>query len=458
MKPEFTSPGRSERRTGILLLVTGLVVNKWLLGFLFAPDGSLDGERRIAAIAFFQVFCILSGLSLRLSKLRSLVREYFSTLPGAAAFIGLVSLTMVASGWGIHEYRSAHTHTVDMDHSAHGPTPEQRRWAEEFVRRCREAARRNGWFDFEKATADGFKLTWEDRAHYYNAAFLFDDQTLDPDRPEFLMYFDTARGKLLVGYMFFTRSIEERGPQPGGSLTAWHYHPWDGDARCAINGLLPVSKPDRNGECARGIRVTRSPEMMHVWFVDHPLGPYAHAMVFPSAETVLDLTLIHPMVVHFTIALFIVAIFLDVLGKATGSDKYHFAALINLVLAGVFAVAAVAAGMAAEVRLLLTHEAHQILDIHKLLGFSTLACILLLLGWRLKLRGGFPARGAAILYLALGLFGTGLTAGAAYLGGEMVYVRGVAVQAIDRMALERHARDVFGEYAADGGNDVHQHK
>ena len=47
-----------------------------------------------------------------------------------------------------------------------------------------------------------------------------------PDRPEFLMYRDTPSGKLLMGFMFFTRTLEERGPQPGGSLAPWHFHPW----------------------------------------------------------------------------------------------------------------------------------------------------------------------------------------------------------------------------------------
>ena len=115
----------------------------------------------------------------------------------------------------------------------------------------------------------------KDKEHYPSHEYLFDDKVLDPDRPEFLMYSDTPRGKLLVGYMFFTRTNEEKGPQPGGALTAWHYHPWQPQGRCLLKGLLPVGRPDASGQCAEGVLVMRSPEMMHVWFVDHPLGPFA---------------------------------------------------------------------------------------------------------------------------------------------------------------------------------------
>ena len=38
--------------------------------------------------------------------------------------------------------------------------------------------------------------------------------------------------------------------------------------------------------------------------------------------------------------------------------------------------------------------------------------------------------------------------GAGYFGSELVYVNGIAVQAIDRLALERHERVVFGQQPA----------
>src|SRR4029078_10659756 len=112
-----------------------------------------------------------------------------------------------------------------------------------------------------------------------------------------------------------------------------------------------VSRPDDQGHCGRGERVSRSAEMLHVWFVDNPLGPYADAMLFPDSWTVVEPTMIHPMVVHFAIALVLVAVFLDLLGVVARRPSLHGAAFINLIGAGVFSIAAVAAGMVAEVRL-----------------------------------------------------------------------------------------------------------
>jgi uncharacterized membrane protein len=146
--------------------------------------------------------------------------------------------------------------------------------------------------------------------------------------------------------------------------------------------------------------------------------------------------------VHFPIALLLVAVALDAAGRLARKPALHQAAFVNLALAGVFVVATIAFGMLAEVRLLISHETHQILDTHKLLGFSAGAGILLLLAWRLAERGCFPARGG-LAYLAVGALVCAMTGGAGYFGSELVYVKGIAVQAIDRLALERHERRVF---------------
>ncbi len=446
MKP--SASGRAfnlQRSAGVALLLAGLVASPPILGMLFAPDGSIDGEARVRLIYLFDLFCVLSGIALLWQRPRAWLSTSVLHLLAATALIAVLSSSIVGTWWGITAYRGAHHHTMDMSHME-PPTAEQQQWADDFVARSWESARRHGWFDFEKAKADGFELLWSDREHYQKREFIFDDRILDPDRPEFLMYRDTPRGKLLVGFMFFTRTLEEHGPTPGGSLASWHYHPWTGRGYCAEGSILPVSRPDGQGRCPQGAHVARSAEMLHVWFVDHPLGPFADAMLFPDSSSVVDPTLIHPMVVHFAVALLIVAVLLDLLGKATATESLHAAAFINLIFAGVFALATVTAGMLAEVRLLIAPDVHQVLDTHKLLGFSACAGIVLLLAWRLTQRGRFPKRGG-LVYLSIGLLVAGLTGGAGYFGSELVYVNGVAVQAIDRHALERHQRVVFGRTA-----------
>jgi hypothetical protein len=155
------------------------------------------------------------------------------------------------------------------------PTPAQRTAAAALVARCREEAERRGWFDFRQGLADGYRLMVGDRRHYVNAEHLFDDAVLDCTRPEFLMYYGTPRGKLLAGVMFYARAADERGPQIGGPLTLWHYHIWF-RPKCLRGGLL-LTGEGRNG-CRDGDPSHRSPEMLHVWFLDHPDGPFATTM------------------------------------------------------------------------------------------------------------------------------------------------------------------------------------
>ncbi|HKQ97019.1 MAG TPA: hypothetical protein VJV75_04015 [Candidatus Polarisedimenticolia bacterium] len=161
------------------------------------------------------------------------------------------------------------------------PTPAQKQAAEEMVKRCYAAAEKHGWYDFAKATADGFKLKVSDDTHYNNIDNLFDDRVLDPDRPEYLMYYDSPDGKVLAGFMFVPRSNTEEGPQFGGPLTRWHYHTW-GSPICLVKGIYDTGAPV-DGKCDMGAPSYRSPEMLHVWLLDHPQGPFATGMGLSDA-------------------------------------------------------------------------------------------------------------------------------------------------------------------------------
>jgi hypothetical protein len=156
-------------------------------------------------------------------------------------------------------------------------TPEQRRQADAFVERCREAAKRHGWFDYENAARDGFTVMYGDKLHYVHAAYALDDRQLDPDRPEFLMFYDTPAGKRLAAFMFLARGPDDHGRQIGGPLTIWHFHAWS-KPLCFRDRRFLIGDSDARGECANGVALLRSPEMLHVWLVKHPEGPYAGNM------------------------------------------------------------------------------------------------------------------------------------------------------------------------------------
>lgn len=141
-----------------------------------------------------------------------------------------------------------------------------------------------------------------------------------------------------------------------------------------------------------------------------------------------DITLIHPKVVDFTIALFSMAVLLDIIGKIAKNEKFYWAAWINLAFAGVAAVLSVVSGLLAANNVPHSDAAHQIMETHETLGFIVLGAILALLAWRIFLKGKFPVK-AAWLYLLIGVAGFGVMATGAYYGGEMVFTHGVAVKA-----------------------------
>jgi hypothetical protein len=158
------------------------------------------------------------------------------------------------------------------------PTEKEREAAKKLVERSYESATKNKWFDFKKGKADGFVLS--SQSHYVNKKYLWDDAVLDPERPEFLMYYDTPEGKKFTGYMFMLNKPLAQGPQIGGPLTLWHYHIFSDDL-CFERGVLPVALPE-NGKCKRAVPQRRSPEMLHVWLIDHPGGQFSTQMMFPT--------------------------------------------------------------------------------------------------------------------------------------------------------------------------------
>ena len=155
------------------------------------------------------------------------------------------------------------------------PTSTHMAVAQSLVEAAFRAAETNRWFDFEVGLSDGFRPSAGDPTHYANLDFIQDDASLDPTRPEMLMYYETPTGRQLAGMMFLVQNREEQGPQVSGQLTRWHYHLW-AEPTCLMHGILitqraPCTDPD---EVVSHI----SPEMMHVWLVDHPDGAFATTM------------------------------------------------------------------------------------------------------------------------------------------------------------------------------------
>jgi hypothetical protein len=161
------------------------------------------------------------------------------------------------------------------------PTRAQRRDADDFVERA--AAATKGLERLDDAEAAGYR-SWPgiDQYHFVNLDHVGDGAVLDPARPEFLMYDDDGA---LLAAMFLAADNDEPGPQFGGPLTTWHYHP-AGPSCWVEGGLLPADvDPDGDGSCPDGATYSeRSPEMLHVWLVDHAEGPFSSDMVTPVLD------------------------------------------------------------------------------------------------------------------------------------------------------------------------------
>lgn len=155
------------------------------------------------------------------------------------------------------------------------PSPEQLAAAGEFWSRARAAVLERGWDDFDQAVADGFELMFGDDNHYANRDYVADGRVLDPERPEFLIYYDTGVAKRLAGLMFLAPP-DTHGPQIAGPMSVWHFHLWK-HPLCLWRGLL-VDGAAVEGECPDGVASRRSPEMLHLWFFDHPQGMFATGM------------------------------------------------------------------------------------------------------------------------------------------------------------------------------------
>ena len=133
---------------------------------------------------------------------------------------------------------------------------------------------------------------------------------------------------------------------------------------------------------------------------------------------------LHPLVVHFPIALLLTALGLDLLALIARRPSLHRVALWNLVLGTLGAGVAVLTGLQAEDIAKHSFEIWQVITLHKRLGITTLILGLMATGLRLKTHDQLSARGRALaLVLMVAMAGT-LSFGA-YLGGRLVYEFGV---------------------------------
>jgi hypothetical protein len=161
------------------------------------------------------------------------------------------------------------------------PTAAEQAAADRLVAATRLGAAR--YTDSTTAEQDGYRQVTPfafygaRAAHFQRDLAIIDGRLLDPRRPEHLIYLKTADGRLtLIGVMYL--APPGQGLPIGGPLTSWHTHR---DLCANRRGVVPILP---TGTCLSGTSPLQL-EMLHVWLVDHPEGPFAEAPP-PSAVTV----------------------------------------------------------------------------------------------------------------------------------------------------------------------------
>lgn len=142
-----------------------------------------------------------------------------------------------------------------------------------------EAAKSKNWLNYSKALKDGFRNP-HSVDHYVNIEYFRDNQSLVPKKPEFLMYRNNSNGeKVLTGMMYMLNNVSAEGRQIGGTTTKWHFHVYN-DYDCYYDGYGNSLVKD----CPKKYFSFKTPEMMHVWFVDHREGVFATNMAVPQED------------------------------------------------------------------------------------------------------------------------------------------------------------------------------
>jgi len=132
----------------------------------------------------------------------------------------------------------------------------------------------------------------------------------------------------------------------------------------------------------------------------------------------------HPLVVHFPIALLLAAALVDLLAIGLKRPAWHRVALWNLCLGTVGAAAAVLTGLRAAEVAKHTFAIHQVMELHRKLGLTTLLIGSAVAVWRLVARDRLGPRSRTLAMLLMAAM-VGTLAYGAHLGGRLVYEFGV---------------------------------
>ncbi len=168
------------------------------------------------------------------------------------------------------------TQPIDLS-GVEGVTPEQQARAENLV--AITLARLPAFADYRVAENLGWRSIGDELTgfeHFIKWDLIDDDDALNPDAPESLVYrVGTNGSRTLVSVMFLLPPNVPLGgvPDVGGRLMQWHIH----DDLCFTPGATPrvAGVTTVGGSCTAPLEKLAPSPMIHVWIVPHPCGPFA---------------------------------------------------------------------------------------------------------------------------------------------------------------------------------------
>lgn len=243
--------GEGADQVGILTAVLEVVA----LGICLVPHRPAPVRRAFGSIAFV-LAVVLTGGGI-----------------WAASFAGHSASAVVAGSASPHADHEADRGQAGMIMAPvedPTPTPEQVRAAAALAAATKQALVQ--YADIRVAIAAGYTASLQDtglRVHLEKKAYGKDGRILDPQHPEMLMYAIADGKATLLGAVFQMPRAGMPGPTPGGPITQWHAHD------VCLTALPPsYTVVDAYGTCPLfSVHLTVG-EMMHVWVIDHPGGPF----------------------------------------------------------------------------------------------------------------------------------------------------------------------------------------
>ena len=136
---------------------------------------------------------------------------------------------------------------------------------------------------------------------------------------------------------------------------------------------------------------------------------------------------LHPIVVHFPIALLFTAVFFEIFGFWARRESYRQFGLWLLILGFISGIVASAAGFWGEEAVVAAGVPEKAVDQHETLAVVTLVvfALLLFVRWRVGDRWSVRNRTAYFILAVVGVLLLGTTG---YFGGDLVYRYGAGVQ------------------------------